>query len=120
MSLVDEPISPFENKPGQWPPSTNLTYVSGRPLQLLTQSGDIQAVIRTSIDLIHADIVFVDAFPADGKRVEFSRDSAVRAAVHLRKKDIKLRMHCDSSYLREIAKAVRDRDCCCIVLISCA
>ena len=120
VSLVDEPISPFENKPGQWSPSMNLFYVSGRPLQLLTQNGDIQAIIRASINLIHADIVVVDTFPADGKWVEFAHDSAVRAAVDLRKTEIKCCMDYDSAYLREIAKAVSDRDCSCIVLISCA
>ena len=58
------------------------------------------------MEFINAEIIFTDAFPSDGKRIEFSRKALVSAALDLKDKNILRRIECEPSYLKEISKLV--------------
>ena len=85
------------------------THASSTPLESPYSSSRRTPRFRPSFEgpWNNAEIIFTDAFPADGKRVEFSRNAVLSAALDLKDKDILHRINCEPSYLKEITKPVR-------------
>jgi hypothetical protein len=83
-----------------------LVYHPGKPLQLLSQNTSIQALIRRAMEFLNAEIIFMDAFPSDGKQIEFSCKALISAALDLKDENILRRIECEPSYLKEISKPV--------------
>jgi hypothetical protein len=86
--------------------SPSLKYFPGKPLTLLVQSHAIQKLVRIAMEKVNMEILFTDAFPSDGKRMEISRQAVARSAQELRMANVLQRIRSDPSYLGELAKMV--------------